>query len=504
MTPTRGAARSPRSGGALGDRDRDVGQAVDRGGQRLRARRRLRARARVRLHLRRATRRSSASPRSTSASSPGFGGTQRLARRVGVAQGEGAVHDRRHDRRRRGAAHRPGRRGRRRTPSSLAKVARSSPSGSPRTARSRSPRSSGSIHLGQSTTLDARARARAAQLRPAVRHRGSEGGHDGVPRRSRAAPRSSRGSNVHGLRAHRRAARRPEDRARLRAATRCCRRRPRSIASTATRRSSSKRMAELGFLGIAVPEEYGGAGLDTSSYVLAMEEISRACASTGVIMSVNNSLVVRSDPQVRHRRAEEAVADAARARQDARLLRAVASPRPAATPPRRRRPRRATATAGCINGTKNWITNGPVADVCVLFAMNDTARGPQGHHRVHPADEAPRACAAARPTTSSASAARKSCQIFLDDVRLPDDAAARRGRRRLQGRDVDARRRPHRHRGAGARHRARRARGRARLRAASASTSASRSRSTRRSSSSSPTWRPRSTRRACSRCARRR
>src|SRR5262249_12193036 len=52
-----------------------------------------------------------------------------------------------------------------------------------------------------------------------------------------------------------------------------------------------RRMAELGFLGMAVPEEHGGAGLDTVTYVLVMEEISRACASTGVIMSVNNSLV---------------------------------------------------------------------------------------------------------------------------------------------------------------------------------------------------------------------
>src|SRR5437773_12532714 len=51
------------------------------------------------------------------------------------------------------------------------------------------------------------------------------------------------------------------------------------------------RMAELGLLGVAVPEQWGGAGFDTVSYVLAMEEISRACASTGVIMSVNNSLV---------------------------------------------------------------------------------------------------------------------------------------------------------------------------------------------------------------------
>jgi len=56
-------------------------------------------------------------------------------------------------------------------------------------------------------------------------------------------------------------------------------------------------MAELGFLGIAVPEPYGGSGFDNVSYVLAMEEISRACASTGVIMSVNNSLVC--DPILR-------------------------------------------------------------------------------------------------------------------------------------------------------------------------------------------------------------
>src|SRR5262249_60573505 len=51
-----------------------------------------------------------------------------------------------------------------------------------------------------------------------------------------------------------------------------------------------KRMAELGFLGIAVPEEWGGAGMDNVAYSLVMEEISRACAGTGVIMSVANSL----------------------------------------------------------------------------------------------------------------------------------------------------------------------------------------------------------------------
>jgi alkylation response protein AidB-like acyl-CoA dehydrogenase len=52
-----------------------------------------------------------------------------------------------------------------------------------------------------------------------------------------------------------------------------------------------KRMGELGFLGIEIPEEWGGTGLDTLSYVLALIEISKACASHGAIMSVNNSLV---------------------------------------------------------------------------------------------------------------------------------------------------------------------------------------------------------------------
>ena len=51
-----------------------------------------------------------------------------------------------------------------------------------------------------------------------------------------------------------------------------------------------KKMGEMGFMGIEVPEDYGGAGMDTLSYVLALEEICKADASHGTIMSVNNSL----------------------------------------------------------------------------------------------------------------------------------------------------------------------------------------------------------------------
>src|SRR4051812_23214668 len=59
-----------------------------------------------------------------------------------------------------------------------------------------------------------------------------------------------------------------------------------------------KKMAELGLMGVAVPTDWGGAGMDNVSYALAMEEISRGCASCGVAMSVNNSLY--ADPVMKY------------------------------------------------------------------------------------------------------------------------------------------------------------------------------------------------------------
>ena len=56
-------------------------------------------------------------------------------------------------------------------------------------------------------------------------------------------------------------------------------------------RSFFDRAGELGLAGVAVPEEHGGAGMDTISYCVVIEEVSAACATSGVILSVNNSLV---------------------------------------------------------------------------------------------------------------------------------------------------------------------------------------------------------------------
>jgi butyryl-CoA dehydrogenase len=178
------------------------------------------------------------------------------------------------------------------------------------------------------------------------------------------------------------------------------------------------RMAELGFLGIAIPDTYGGAGFDHVAYALAMEEISRACASTGVIMSVNNSLVC--DPI--HRFGTEAQKQEwLKPLASGKLLGCFALSEPEAGSDAAAQKTVAVkdGDSWVINGTKNWITNGPVADVCVLFTMNDKAAG----HKGITAFILPMKTKGVRtgtPDDKLGIRGSKSSQIYLDDVRLPD------------------------------------------------------------------------------------
>ena len=141
-----------------------------------------------------------------------------------------------------------------------------------------------------------------------------------------------------------------------------------------------KRMAELGFLGVMIPTEYGGSGLDTVSYVLAMEEISAACASTGVIMSVNNSLFC--DPVYKFGTEQQ--------KKD--ILTPVASGERLGcfglTEPMSGSDAQTMVTVGeqqgdgsfLLNGAKNWITNGPHADYVIVFAVTEKdAKGKVKH-----------------------------------------------------------------------------------------------------------------------------
>ena len=138
-----------------------------------------------------------------------------------------------------------------------------------------------------------------------------------------------------------------------------------------------KKMGELGFMGMMVSEEYGGAGLDTISYVLALEEIGKVDSSACVIMSVNNSLVCWGlESHGTEEQKRKYLVDLA----SGRKLGAFALSEPEAGSDATNQ--RTTATKDgdfyVINGTKNFITNGANADCVLVMAATDRSKGPKG------------------------------------------------------------------------------------------------------------------------------
>src|SRR5262245_56868577 len=133
------------------------------------------------------------------------------------------------------------------------------------------------------------------------------------------------------------------------------------------------KLGELGFLGIAVPEAYGGSGMDGVSYVLVLEEIARACASTAVIMSVQNSLtegpILKFGTEAQKKQWLPPLASG-------KIMGCFALSEPEAGSDSAAQKTTAVLRGDewILNGTKNFITNGPIAQVCVLFAMTDPAK----------------------------------------------------------------------------------------------------------------------------------
>ena len=138
-----------------------------------------------------------------------------------------------------------------------------------------------------------------------------------------------------------------------------------------------KKMGELGFMGMMVSEKYGGAGLDTISYVLALEEISKVDASAGVIMSVNNSLVswgIESFGSEEQK--EKFLKDLASGRKLGAF--ALSEPEAGSDATNQRTTAKKDGDFYILNGTKNFITNGANADVVLVMAATDRSKGPHG------------------------------------------------------------------------------------------------------------------------------
>ena len=135
-------------------------------------------------------------------------------------------------------------------------------------------------------------------------------------------------------------------------------------------RASLKKMAELGLMGVVIPEEYGGAGMDFTSLAIIVEEISRVCASTGVITAVNNSLAAYP---IFHFGTEEQRRKYLPDLCSGKKLGAIGITEANAGSD----PASMETTAVLegdhykLNGSKLWITNGEVADTFIIFAYTD-------------------------------------------------------------------------------------------------------------------------------------
>lgn len=141
-------------------------------------------------------------------------------------------------------------------------------------------------------------------------------------------------------------------------------------------------LADLGFMGMMVDTRYGGAGMDTISYVLAMEEISKVDASVSVCMSVNNSLVCWGlETYGSEEQKQQYLTPLARGKKDGELYIGaflLSEPEAGSDATSQRTTAEDMGDYYLLNGTKNWITNGSSASVYLVIAQTDVSKGSHG------------------------------------------------------------------------------------------------------------------------------
>ena len=138
-----------------------------------------------------------------------------------------------------------------------------------------------------------------------------------------------------------------------------------------------KMMGELGFMGMMMPEEYGGAGLDTVSYCLAMEEIARADASAAVIMSVNNSLVCQLLKNFGNEDQKQKYLTPLASGEKLGAF-SLSEPQSGSDASNMRTFAKRDGDHYIINGTKNWVTNGITSDIVLLMCLTEKGVGNKG------------------------------------------------------------------------------------------------------------------------------
>ena len=142
------------------------------------------------------------------------------------------------------------------------------------------------------------------------------------------------------------------------------------------------KLADLGFMGMMVKPEYGGGGMDTISYVLAMEEISKIDASVAVVMSVNNSLVCYGLQEYgNEQQKQKYLIPLAQGKKDGQLYIGaflLSEPEAGSDATSQKTIAEDKGDHYLLNGTKNWITNGGTASVYLVMAQTDASKNSKG------------------------------------------------------------------------------------------------------------------------------
>jgi alkylation response protein AidB-like acyl-CoA dehydrogenase len=184
------------------------------------------------------------------------------------------------------------------------------------------------------------------------------------------------------------------------------------------------KLADLGFLGMMVRQEYGGAGMDTVSYVLAMEEISKIDASTSVCMSVNNSLVCFGLQEYgTEEQKQKYLVPLAQGKKDGELYIGaflLSEPEAGSDATSQKTTAEDKGDHFLLNGTKNWITNGGTASVYLVMAQTDPLKKSRGINTFIVEKNSPGVTVAAKENKLGIRGS-DTHSIMFNDVRVPKE-----------------------------------------------------------------------------------
>ena len=189
-------------------------------------------------------------------------------------------------------------------------------------------------------------------------------------------------------------------------------------------REQVMKLAELGFMGMMVDPKYGGSGMDTVSYVLAMEEISKVDASTSVVVSVNNSLVCWGlETFGSEEQKQKYLTPLAQGRKDGELYIGaflLSEPEAGSDATSQQTTAEDKGDHYLISGTKNWITNGSSASVYLVIAQTDVSKGSRGINAFIVEKNWPGVVVAAKENKLGIRGS-DTHSILLTDVRVPKE-----------------------------------------------------------------------------------